>query len=147
MDPAVARIVGKLGARWWHLKSFCLLTLAVASVCTHSSPSVVNNDGGIGKVPTNLGEINGECWEASSLAVIEVRKLRVAETVGAFWDFMTYLRMSQLPKHQELFLKLAQVFWERYVDCVLSRAHGLGRRASVTHREGTFCSYNAAPPC
>ncbi|XP_035386580.1 protein FAM237A-like [Electrophorus electricus] len=144
MDSTVARIVGNLGCapRRWRSKSLCLLLLAAASVCTRSNPAALNAE-----VPANLGEINGECWDASSLAVIEVRRLRIADTVGGFWDFMTYLRASQLPKHQDLFMKLAQVFWERYVDCVLSRAHGLGRRAGVSPRERILCSHNAAPPC
>uniref|UniRef100_A0A672QSF0 Family with sequence similarity 237 member B n=1 Tax=Sinocyclocheilus grahami TaxID=75366 RepID=A0A672QSF0_SINGR len=76
--------------------------------------------------------INRECWDASSLAVIQARKLRVAETVAGLWDFMTYLSGSNHPKHQDSFMELAQVFWERYVDCVLARAHGLGRRARST---------------
>uniref|UniRef100_A0A8C1ZX25 Family with sequence similarity 237 member B n=1 Tax=Cyprinus carpio TaxID=7962 RepID=A0A8C1ZX25_CYPCA len=87
---------------------------------------------GGGKAPGQLGEINRECWDASSLAVIQARKLPVAETVAGLWDFMTYLSGSNQPKHQDMFMELAQVFWERYVDCVLARAHGLGRRSTTT---------------
>uniref|UniRef100_A0A8C8F5X8 Uncharacterized protein n=1 Tax=Oncorhynchus tshawytscha TaxID=74940 RepID=A0A8C8F5X8_ONCTS len=57
------------------------------------------------------------------------------EIDSALWDFMTYLLTSQ--KHYELFLELTQHFWAMYVDCMLSRAHGLGEAwlqptASVT---------------
>ncbi|KAG9275895.1 protein FAM237A, partial [Astyanax mexicanus] len=81
--------------------------------------------------PAQLGEIDGACWDASSLAVIEARKLHLPNSVEAFWDFMAYLHTSPQPGHHSAFMKLAQLFWERYVDCVLSRAHGLGRRGTI----------------
>uniref|UniRef100_UPI00398F4ED6 uncharacterized protein n=1 Tax=Pristiophorus japonicus TaxID=55135 RepID=UPI00398F4ED6 len=82
--------------------------------------------------PMSLGEIDPQCWESSSLALVEIKKLRVAETVSSFWDFMIYLKLSEKPKHAALFIDLAQLFWDIYVDCVLSRSHGLGRRQLVT---------------
>ncbi|XP_043546972.1 protein FAM237A-like isoform X1 [Chiloscyllium plagiosum] len=82
--------------------------------------------------PMSLGEIDPQCWESSSLALVEMKKLRVAETVSGLWDFMIYLKLSEKPKHSALFIDLAQLFWDIYVDCVLSRSHGLGRRQIVT---------------
>ncbi|XP_069770378.1 protein FAM237A-like isoform X2 [Narcine bancroftii] len=81
--------------------------------------------------PMSLGEIDPQCWESSSLALVELKKLRVTETVSGLWDFMIFLKLSEKPKHAALFIDLAQLFWDIYVDCVLSRSHGLGRRQIV----------------
>ncbi|XP_051574255.1 protein FAM237A-like [Myxocyprinus asiaticus] len=122
--------MGFLDGHWRRPLSLCLLMLAAASPSSLPNLEILNSEVVAGgRDPGSLGEINRECWDASSLAVIQARKLRVADTVGGLWDFMTYLRESHQPKHQGMFMQLAQVFWERYVDCVLSRAHGLGRRA------------------
>ncbi|KAG7335733.1 hypothetical protein KOW79_000426 [Hemibagrus wyckioides] len=88
---------------------------------------------GVGSAPPGvLAEINTECWDAASHALIEARRMRSDNGVAALWDFITRLQASPQPRHQELFMRLAQAFWERYVDCVLSRAHGLGRRRGPT---------------
>ncbi|CAO2624792.1 Protein FAM237A [Lemmus lemmus] len=62
------------------------------------------------------------------MLLLEMRKPRVSNTVSGFWDFMIYLKSSENLKHGALFWDLAQLFWDIYVDCVLSRTHGLGRR-------------------
>uniref|UniRef100_A0AAY4AX60 Uncharacterized protein n=1 Tax=Denticeps clupeoides TaxID=299321 RepID=A0AAY4AX60_9TELE len=92
-----------------------------------------------------LGEMNRECWDAASLTVIRSRKLRLGESVDELWDFMTYLRTQPQETHHELFMELAQFFWERYVDCVLARAHGLGKlvvssSTRKTHRKLCSCT-------
>lgn len=110
------------------LRCVGVLALATASCCLVSSPIEML---GVGSAPPGgLAEINTECWDAASLALLEARKMRADDGVAALWDLMTRLSASPQPRHQELFLKLAQAFWERYVDCALSRAHGLGRRGS-----------------
>ncbi|KAG8573762.1 hypothetical protein GDO81_012538 [Engystomops pustulosus] len=76
----------------------------------------------------SLGEIDHECWEAASRKLVEMKKLRVADTIMGLWDFMMFLKESANPKHNALFDGLAQDFWDIYVDCVLSRSHGVGRR-------------------
>uniref|UniRef100_A0A8B9KEH2 Family with sequence similarity 237 member B n=1 Tax=Astyanax mexicanus TaxID=7994 RepID=A0A8B9KEH2_ASTMX len=119
---------GPHGVKWWRLVGVYGLLLAVASSCTLSMPAILSADSG---APAQLGEIDGACWDASSLAVIEARKLHLPNSVEAFWDFMAYLHTSPQPGHHSAFMKLAQLFWERYVDCVLSRAHGLGRRGTI----------------
>lgn len=129
------RLIGFLDGQWWRLLSACLLMLATASSVPKLNLEMLNTErAGGGKSPGHLGEINRECWDTSSLAVIQARILPVADTVS-LWDFMTYLSASNQPKHQGMFMELAQVFWERYVDCVLARAHGLGRRASASRQE------------
>lgn len=83
--------------------------------------------------PGNLDEIDPDCWDSwTSLAVIQTRRLRLAESRGALWDLITYLRPSQRQKHNELFLEFAQHFWAMYVNCMLSRAHGLWKRCFTT---------------
>uniref|UniRef100_A0A8C7FP35 Family with sequence similarity 237 member B n=1 Tax=Oncorhynchus kisutch TaxID=8019 RepID=A0A8C7FP35_ONCKI len=112
-----------------------LLTLSTAS--SNTMPNFLFGTDGAGGVglgvglggfmaPGNLDEIDSGCWDLSSLMVIQTRRLRLADSRGALWDFMTYLLTSQ--KHYELFLELTQHFWAMYVDCMLSRAHGLGER-------------------
>ncbi|XP_032868978.1 protein FAM237A-like [Amblyraja radiata] len=93
--------------------------------------------------PMNLGEIDPQCWESSSLTLVEFRKLRVAETVSALWDFMIFLKVSEKPQHAALFIDLAQLFWDIYVDCVLSRSHGLGRRQIVAGYTMRYPQYSA----
>ncbi|NP_001388875.1 protein FAM237A isoform X1 [Rattus norvegicus] len=75
-----------------------------------------------------LNQADPQCWESSSMLLLEMRKPRVSNTVSGFWDFMIYLKSSENLKHGALFWDLAQLFWDIYVDCVLSRNHGLGRR-------------------
>ncbi|CAN9497727.1 unnamed protein product [Ophioblennius macclurei] len=71
---------------------------------------------------------NPQCWDSSSVLLLEMRSPRIANTVPAFWDMMGTLRSSDNSKHTELFWDLARVFWDLYADCVMSKNHGLGRR-------------------
>ncbi|XP_003207531.1 protein FAM237A isoform X2 [Meleagris gallopavo] len=78
--------------------------------------------------PLTLGRADPQCWESSSAVLLEMRKPRISDSVSGFWDFMIFLKSSENLKHGALFWDLAQLFWDIYVDCVLSRTHGLGRR-------------------
>ncbi|NXU72013.1 F237A protein, partial [Oreotrochilus melanogaster] len=78
--------------------------------------------------PLALGRADPQCWESSSAVLLEMRKPRISDSVAGFWDFMIFLKSSENLKHGALFWDLAQLFWDIYVDCVLSRTHGLGRR-------------------
>uniref|UniRef100_A0A672I3E7 Family with sequence similarity 237 member A n=1 Tax=Salarias fasciatus TaxID=181472 RepID=A0A672I3E7_SALFA len=78
--------------------------------------------------PLTAHRANPQCWDSSSALLLEMRSPRIADTVAAFWDMMGTLRSSDNSKHTELFWDLARVFWDLYVDCVMSRSHGLGRR-------------------
>ena len=69
-----------------------------------------------------------KCWDSSSARLLEMRSPRIADTVSALWELMESLRSSDNGKHTALFWDLARVFWDIYLDCVLSRSHGLGRR-------------------
>ncbi|KAG7264701.1 hypothetical protein CRUP_035996 [Coryphaenoides rupestris] len=66
----------------------------------------------------------------------QLRSPGIADTVPAFWDLMVSLKASDDRRHAALFWDLAQVFWDIYVDCVLSRGHGLGRRRHVNMPSG-----------
>lgn len=104
---------------WSLLQCLCmLLTLSTAS--SNTMPNFLIGTDGAGGVglgvglggfmaPGNLDEIDSGCWDLSSLVVIQTRRLRLADSRGALWDFMTYL-------HNELFLELTQHFWAMYVD-------------------------------
>ncbi|XP_035994590.1 protein FAM237A-like [Fundulus heteroclitus] len=78
--------------------------------------------------PVTAHRADPQCWDSSSALLLEMRSPRIADTVPAFWDLMGTLRSSENGKHTALFWDLARVFWEIYVDCVMSRSHGLGRR-------------------
>ncbi|CAJ0946302.1 unnamed protein product [Ranitomeya imitator] len=78
--------------------------------------------------PLALGRADPQCWETSTAILLEMKKPRIADSVAGFWDFMIYLKSSDNINHGDLFWHLAQLFWDIYVDCVLSRTHGLGRR-------------------
>ncbi|XP_012781480.2 protein FAM237A [Ochotona princeps] len=82
-----------------------------------------------------LHQADPQCWESSSVLLLEMRKPRISNTVSGFWDFMIYLKSSENLKHGALFWDLAQLFWDIYVDCVLSRNHGLGRRQLTGEEE------------
>ncbi|CAL8321991.1 unnamed protein product [Merluccius merluccius] len=78
--------------------------------------------------PLSAYRADPQCWDSSSARLLRMRSPRIADTVPAFWDLMASLRASDNGRHAALFWDLAQVFWDLYVDCVLSRSHGLGRR-------------------
>uniref|UniRef100_A0A3B3TB32 Family with sequence similarity 237 member A n=1 Tax=Paramormyrops kingsleyae TaxID=1676925 RepID=A0A3B3TB32_9TELE len=78
--------------------------------------------------PLTLSQVDPQCWDSSSLLLLELRSPRIADSVPAFWDLMLFLKSSENLKHGALFWDLARLFWDIYVDCVLSRTHGLGRR-------------------
>ncbi|XP_037706028.1 protein FAM237A [Choloepus didactylus] len=82
-----------------------------------------------------LNQADPQCWESSSVLLLEMWKPRISNTVSGFWDFMIYLKSSDNVKHGALFWDLAQLFWDIYVDCVLSRNHGLGRRQLARQEE------------
>ncbi|KAM6202301.1 protein FAM237B [Rhynchocyon petersi] len=73
-------------------------------------------------------DIDLQCWNACSLTLIELKELKIEYNVDTFWNFMLFLQKSQRPRHYNAFLHIAQDFWNMYVDCLLSRSHGMGRR-------------------
>lgn len=100
------------------------VALLVGCVCT--APLHAQRPGQVD--PLTLNRADPQCWESSSVLLLEMRTPRIADTVPAFWNLMVFLKSSDNQKHGALFWDLAQIFWDMYVDCVLSRTHGLGRR-------------------
>lgn len=78
--------------------------------------------------PLTLGRADPQCWESSSATLLEMRKPRISDSVSGFWNLMIFLKSSENLEHGALFWDLAQLFWDIYIDCVLSRTHGLGKR-------------------
>uniref|UniRef100_A0A8D0CVE3 Family with sequence similarity 237 member A n=1 Tax=Sander lucioperca TaxID=283035 RepID=A0A8D0CVE3_SANLU len=91
--------------------------------------------------PLTAHRSNPQCWDSSSALLLEMRSPRIADTVPAFWDLMVFLRSSDNSKHKALFWDLARVFWDLYLDCVLSRSHGMGRLTSL-HSQIINTKYN-----
>ncbi|XP_032806873.2 protein FAM237A-like [Petromyzon marinus] len=93
----------------------------------------------------SLNEVNPQCWEWSTIAVIKMQKPRMTHTVGEFWNFMLGLKNSDNPHHAKNFWDLAQLFWDKYVQCVISISHGLGRRETATAVHSAVHSPRRAP--
>ncbi|XP_028993499.1 protein FAM237A-like [Betta splendens] len=113
-----------------------LLHLPVATVVVLSSMCAAPLRGQKpGQVdPLTAHRANPQCWDSSSQLLLQMRSPRIADTVAAFWDMMVFLKASDNSKHKALYWDLARVFWDIYVECVLSRSHGLGRRhVSAVH--------------
>ena len=121
----------------WQSTLLLCLTLMAASSTPLPRLLMMSSGAGIPSPPGINGEINTECWEAASRAIIHSRKLRVSESIDSLWDFLSHLRSSHQPKHKDLFIDLAQNFWGKYVNCVLARAHGMGKRLSTSKRATT----------
>uniref|UniRef100_A0A8C6PG49 Family with sequence similarity 237 member A n=1 Tax=Nothobranchius furzeri TaxID=105023 RepID=A0A8C6PG49_NOTFU len=82
--------------------------------------------------PLTVHRADPQCWDSSSALLLEMRSPRIADTVPAFWDLMVTLKSSENGKHAALYWDLARIFWDIYLDCVLSRSHGLGRRQTTS---------------
>ncbi|XP_051007980.1 LOW QUALITY PROTEIN: protein FAM237B [Acomys russatus] len=78
--------------------------------------------------PSTTEDIDLQCWNTCSLALIDLKELKIEHSADAFWNFMLFLQKSQRPGHYNVFLNIAQDFWDMYIDCLLSRSHGMGRR-------------------
>ncbi|XP_013856887.1 uncharacterized protein fam237a [Austrofundulus limnaeus] len=113
-----------------------LLNLASAAVlvltCTCTVPLRAQKPEQVD--PLSAHRADPQCWDSSSALLLKMRSPRIADTVPAFWDLMGTLRSSENEKHTTLFWDLARVFWDIYLDCVLSRSHGLGRRQVTSVR-------------
>lgn len=103
-----------------HVVTVFVLSCARAAPLAGQKPPQVD--------PLTVPRSNPQCWDSSSALLLEMRSPRIADTVPAFWDLMEFLRGSENDKHTALFWDLARVFWDLYLDCVMARSHGLGRR-------------------
>ncbi|XP_048193839.1 protein FAM237B [Perognathus longimembris pacificus] len=115
--------------RWFCLQLGCIMLV-----------SLVNSDfefqkGVLASISPGITEdIDLQCWNTCSLTLIDLKELKIEHNVDAFWNFMLFLQKSQRPGHHHIFLNIAQDFWDMYIDCLLSRSHGMGRRQLVSSR-------------
>ncbi|XP_033842296.2 protein FAM237A-like [Periophthalmus magnuspinnatus] len=122
-----------------HLSLLTVTVLTLCCLCVMAQkPGQVD--------PLVVPRAHPQCWESSSALLLEMRSPRIADSVSAFWDLMVFLKASDNDKHTALFWDLAGLFWDLYLDCVMSRSHGLGRRhvtsvrALVTDKRFSFDS-------
>ncbi|CAL1582265.1 unnamed protein product [Knipowitschia caucasica] len=101
-----------------------LLTVTVLSRCFGSL--MAQKPGQVDPLMEPRGD--PKCWDSSSALLLELRSPRIADSVEAFWDLMVSLKASDNMRHSALYWDLAALFWHLYLDCEMSRSHGLGRR-------------------
>ncbi|XP_051709323.2 protein FAM237B [Oryctolagus cuniculus] len=104
----------------------CVLLLGLAGADLELQKGVL-----AGVSPGMAEDVDLQCWTACSLTLIDLKELKIERSVGAFWNFMLFLQKSPRPGHYSVFLNIAQDFWDMYIDCLLSRSHGMGRRQAT----------------
>ncbi|XP_045144585.1 protein FAM237B [Echinops telfairi] len=115
--------MGSAAGRWHYFLVSCMLLIKVVNADFEFQKGVLASVS-----PGIKGDIDLQCWNACSLTLIELKELKIEYNVDTFWNFMLFLQKSQRPRHYNVFLNIAQDFWDMYVDCLLSRSHGMGRR-------------------
>lgn len=124
--------MGSAPRRWFSLPLSCLLLFSLARA------DLAFQKGVLASVSPGITEdVDLQCWNACSLTLIDLKELRIEHNVDAFWNFMLFLQKSQRPGHHHVFLHMAQDFWAMYIDCLLSRSHGMGRRHVTAPRGAT----------
>ncbi|XP_060229912.1 protein FAM237B [Meriones unguiculatus] len=109
--------------RWFYLLLGCIMLFHLTNADFEFQKGV------LGSVSPSITEdIDLQCWDTCSLALIDLKELKIEHSADAFWNFMLFLQKSQRPGHYNVFLNIAQDFWDMYIDCLLSRSHGMGRR-------------------
>ncbi|XP_062954876.1 protein FAM237B [Cynocephalus volans] len=108
--------------RWFYVPLGCMMLINLVNADFEFQKGVLASVN-----PGIIEDINLQCWNACSLTLIALKELKIEHNVDAFWNFM-FLQKSQQRGHYNVFLNIAQDFWNMYVDCLLSRSHGMGRR-------------------
>ncbi|XP_028009821.2 protein FAM237B [Eptesicus fuscus] len=109
--------------RWFCLPLGCMVLINLINADFEFQKGVLASAS-----PGITEDIDLQCWNACSLTLIAFRELKIEYNVDAFWNFMLFLQKFQRPRYYNVFLSIAQDFWNMYVDCLLSRSHGMGRR-------------------
>ncbi|XP_047551519.1 protein FAM237B [Lutra lutra] len=112
--------------RWFYLPLGCMMLINLMNADFEFQKGVLASIS-----PGIMKDIDFQCWNACSLMLIDLKELKIQHNVDAFWNFMLFLQKSQWPRHYNVFLSIAQDFWDMYVDCLLSRSHGMGRRQVI----------------
>ncbi|XP_075413468.1 protein FAM237B [Tenrec ecaudatus] len=117
------RNMGSAAGRWLYFLVGCMLVIRVVDADFEFQKRVLASVS-----PGITEDIDLQCWNDCSLTLIKLQKLKIEYNVDTFWNFMLFLQKSQRPRHYNAFLNIAQDFWDLYVDCMLSKSHGLGKR-------------------
>nr|XP_035972392.1 protein FAM237B [Halichoerus grypus] len=115
--------MGFVTRRWFYLPLGCMMLINLINADFEFQKGVLASIS-----PGITEDIDFQCWNACSLTMIDLKELKIQHNVDVFWNFMSFLQKSQRPRHYNVFLSIAQDFWDMYVDCLLSRSHGMGRR-------------------
>lgn len=112
--------------RWFCLLLGCMMLINLINADFEFQKGVLARSS-----PGIMEDIDLQCWNTCSLTLIDLKELKIEHNVNAFWNFMLFLQKSQRSRHYNVFLSIAQDFWDMYVDCLLSRSHGMGRRQAM----------------
>ncbi|KAM6152615.1 protein FAM237B [Erethizon dorsatum] len=115
--------MGSATRRWFYLALGCIVLVSLVGADFQFQEGVL-----AGLSPTFTADLDPQCWNTCSLTLMDLKELKVEHSADAFWNFMLFLQKSQRPGHYEVFLSMAQGFWDLYVNCLLSRSRGTGRR-------------------
>ncbi|XP_055973919.1 protein FAM237B [Sorex fumeus] len=120
--------MGSAIRRWFYLPLSSLILVSLIQADFEFQKGVLSSIS-----PGITEDIDLQCWNTCSLTLIDLKELKIEHSVDALWNFMLFLQKSQRPRHYSVFLSIAQDFWDMYVDCLLSRSHGMGRRQVMPH--------------
>nr|XP_045017049.1 protein FAM237B [Jaculus jaculus] len=115
--------------KWFHLPLGCIMLASLINADLEFQKGVLASVS-----PGITEDIDLQCWNMCSLTLINLKELKIEHNVDAFWNFMLFLQKSQRPGHYSVFLNIAQDFWDMYIDCLLSRSHGMGRRQVMSFK-------------
>lgn len=121
--------MGSAVRRWFYLPLGCALLFSLTDADLEFQKGV------LASISPGITEgIDPQCWNTCSLTLIDLKEIKIEHNVDAFWNFMLFLQKSQRPGHYSIFLNIAQDFWDMYIDCLLSRSHGMGRRQVLSSK-------------
>ncbi|XP_075812457.1 protein FAM237B [Microtus pennsylvanicus] len=121
--------MGSAVRRWVYLPLGCIMMFSLTNANFEFQKGV------LASISAGITEdVDLQCWNTCSLTLIDLKELKIEHNVDAFWNFMLFLQKSQRPGHYNIFLNIAQDFWDMYIDCLLSRSHGMGRRQVVSSK-------------
>ncbi|ERE88356.1 protein FAM237B-like [Cricetulus griseus] len=121
--------MGSAARRWVCLPLGCIMLFSLTNADFEFQKGVLASIS-----PGITEDVDLQCWNTCSLTLIDLKELKIEHSVDAFWNFMLFLQKSQRPRHYSIFLTIAQDFWDMYIDCLLSRSHGMGRRQVVSSK-------------
>ncbi|XP_060051689.1 protein FAM237B [Erinaceus europaeus] len=109
--------------RWFYLTLGCMMLASQINADFELQKAV------LASVSPGISEhIDLDCWNICSLKIIDFKKLKIKHNIDTFWDLMLFLQKSQRPILYDVFLNIVEDFWNMYIECLLSKFHGMGKR-------------------